>query len=39
VFAFLARYDCRLIICRQQTGGLIIREILYREMKERLTAL
>lgn len=39
LFAFLARYDCRLIMCRQQTGGLIIREILHREMKERLTAL
>lgn len=38
LFAWIARYDCRLIMCREQTGGLVIREILRREAKERLTS-
>ena len=36
LFAWLARYNCQLIFCKEETSGKIIREILYREMKERL---
>lgn len=36
LFAWLARYNCQLIFCKAETSGKIIREILYREMKERL---
>lgn len=36
LFAWLARYDCQIIFCKEETSGKIIREILYREMKERL---
>lgn len=36
MFAWLARYDCQIIFCKEETSGKIIREILYREMKERL---
>lgn len=34
--AWLARYDCQLIFCKPQTTGKLIREIMYRELKERL---
>lgn len=34
--AWLARYDCQLIFCQPETTGMLIKEILYREMKERL---
>jgi len=37
LFAFTARYDCKPIFCREQTGGLVIRDVLIREAKERLT--
>lgn len=37
--AWLARYNCQLIFCEDKTSGKLIREILYREMKERLTQL
>lgn len=36
LFAWTARYDCRVVMCREQTGGLAIRDILIREAKERL---
>lgn len=36
MFAWLARYNCQIIFCKAETSGKIIREILYREMKERL---
>ena len=36
MFAWLARYDCQLIMCQPNMSGKIIREILYREGKERL---
>lgn len=36
LFAWLARYNCQIIFCKEETSGKIIREILYREMKERL---
>ena len=34
--AWLARYDCQIIFCQPETTGILIKEILYREMKERL---
>lgn len=34
--AWLARYRCQLLFCRAETTGKLIREILYRELKERL---
>lgn len=36
LFAWLARYNCQIVFCKEETSGKIIREILYREMKERL---
>lgn len=36
LFAWLARYNCQIIFCKEETSGKIIKEILYREMKERL---
>ena len=36
LLAFLARYDCRLIFCKPETTGRLIKDILYREGKERL---
>lgn len=34
--AWLARYDCQIIFCEVETSGRMIREIVYREVKERL---
>ena len=34
--AWLARYHCQLLFCKAETSGRLIREVLYREMKERL---
>lgn len=34
--AWLARYNCQIIFCQQEYTGSIIKEILYREMKEKL---
>lgn len=34
--AWLARYECQIIFCKQETSGRLIHDILYREMKERL---
>lgn len=36
---WLARYNCQIIMCRAATTGILIKEILYREMKERLEKL
>ena len=36
LLAFLARYDCQVIFCKEETTGKLIRDILYREIKERL---
>lgn len=36
IIAWLARYDCQLIFCKAETTPILIKEILYREMKERL---
>ena len=35
--AFMARYDLKLIFCQHDETGSIIKEILFRELKERLT--
>lgn len=34
--AWMARYDCHIIMCDEETTGRLIRDILYREGKERL---
>lgn len=34
--AFRARYDMQLDFCKDETSGLLIRDILYRELKEKL---
>lgn len=34
--AWMARYNAKPIFCRQETSGRLIKEILYRELKERL---
>ena len=34
--AWIARYDIKLIFCKKETSGKLIKEILYRELKERL---
>lgn len=36
VMAWQARYDFHLIFCKAESSGRLIREILYRELKERL---
>ena len=36
VTAFMVRYNANLIFCREKTSGQLIREILYRDLKERL---
>ena len=38
LFAWMARYDCRVVMCKSEISGKIIHDILYRELKERLTA-
>ena len=34
--AWLARYDCQVIFCQPRTTARLLREIVYREVKERL---
>lgn len=36
LLAFIARYDIKPIFCKKETSGKLIRDILYRELKERL---
>lgn len=36
ITAWMARYDIKIIFCKSETSGKMIREILYRELKERL---
>lgn len=36
LLAWLARYNCQLIFCENKTSGKLIRDILYRELKEAL---
>lgn len=37
--AWLARYNCQILLCQEETSGQLIHDILYREMKERLEEL
>lgn len=34
--AWLARYNCIIMFCKEETSGRLIHDILYREVKERL---
>lgn len=36
VFAWMVRYDLEVIFCKEETSGKVIKEILYRDLKERL---
>lgn len=36
ITAFMARYDITPIFCKEETSGKLIKEILYRELKEKL---
>lgn len=36
ITAYMARYGMTLIFCKEESSGRIIKEILYRELKERL---
>ena len=36
LFAWMTRYDCRVIFCKEETAPKVIHDILYRELKERL---
>lgn len=36
VTAYMVRYNMSLIFCKEETSGRLIREILYRDLKERL---
>ena len=36
MLAWLARYDCQIIMCKAESSGRIIHDVLYREAKERL---
>ena len=39
LFAWLARYNCQILMCKEDTSGKVIHDALFREMKERLEAL
>ena len=34
--AWMSRYDCSVVFCQKEISGRLIKEILYRELKERL---
>jgi len=34
--AWLVRYDLQLVFCKEETSGQIIKELLYRDLKERI---
>lgn len=36
LLAWQARYDCKVVFCQKEITGQLIKEILYRELKERL---
>lgn len=36
ITTFMARYNISIIFCKEETSGKLIKEILYRELKERL---
>lgn len=35
MLAWLARYDCQILFCQPETSGKLIRDVIYREIKER----
>lgn len=37
ITAYMARYGMQVIMCKEETSGKLINEILYRELKERLS--
>lgn len=39
MLAWLARYDCQILMCQPNQSGRLIHDILYREGKERLEAM
>lgn len=39
ILAWLARYDCQVLFCAPETSGTLIRDVLYRELKERLESI
>lgn len=36
MLAWMARYDCQILMCKPETSGRLIHDVLYRETKERL---
>lgn len=36
LMAWLARYNCQIVMCSAENSGRVIKEIVYREVKERL---
>lgn len=36
ILAWLARYNCQILMCKAETSGKLIRDVLYREGKERM---
>ena len=36
IIAWQIRYDMQLLFCKEETSGALIKEILYRDLKERL---
>lgn len=39
MLAWLARYDCQILFCKEENSGQVIHDVLYRELKERLEAM
>lgn len=39
LLAWLSRYNCQLLFCREDTSGKLIHDVLYRELKEYLEEL
>lgn len=37
--AWLSRYNCPILFCKEETSGQLIHDVLYRELKERLEGL
>lgn len=37
--AWLSRYNCQILFCKEETSGQLIHDVLYRELKERLEGL
>lgn len=39
MLAWLARYNCQILFCKEETSGNVIHDVLYRELKEQLEAM